>query len=52
VRAGKDDQGLAAGESLMVAIGDGEVAFNEAVWACVFDDEGQVSGGHGGFTAG
>ena len=38
VRAGEDDEGFAAGEGLPVMIGFGEVAFDEAVLAFVFDD--------------
>ena len=44
VRSGKDDQGFAAGEGLPVAIGAGEVAFDEAVLAFVFDDQREVGG--------
>ena len=45
VRAGKDYQGFAAGEMLPVRIGAGEMAFDEAVLAVVFDDQRQMRGG-------
>ena len=44
VRAGKDGQGFAAGEGLPVGIGAGEVAFEEAVLAFVFDHKREVGG--------
>ena len=44
VRAGEDDQGFAAGEGLPVTIGPGEVAFDEAVFAFVLDDQREMGG--------
>ena len=45
VRSREDDERFVAGEGLPVRIGLGEVAFNEAVRAFVFDDERQMRGG-------
>ena len=44
MRSGEDDQGFAAGEGLPVAIGAGEVAFEDAVLAFVFDHQREVGG--------
>ena len=44
VGAGEDDEDFAVGEGLPVAIGFGEMAFDEAVFAFVFDDQREVGG--------
>ena len=39
MRAGKDNESFVAGERAPVRIGFGEVTFDQAVLALVFDDE-------------
>jgi len=52
VRAGKDDEDFAVGEGFPVGIGVGKVAFDEAVFALVFDYQGEVGGDERGWRFG